>query len=134
MYKSKDIVTLVSGRTGEFVRYYGNKIQIRLETGEKVTGSPIGPILTRDAEPETHREHFTPPKPEVYGPVIRLGVAQLKIMMAVKKTPQISFRALGIECGFKTQQAATIIKTLLNKGVLIKTQVDGRNVYSVVTP
>lgn len=111
------ILTLKTGETGTFIRYYGKKVQIRTDSG-KVTGEvQEAPVV----EPE--------PKPVAR----RTGSVQERILDQVRKQPEISYRELGLALGISTPRAATCMKSLITSGRIVKTAGEGgKNRYEIV--
>lgn len=130
MFKHGDIVTLVSGRVGVFVRYYGAKVQIRTADDMKVTGTPIEEITGPESEESQSDPGELFPEPAVKErALVRLGKVQIRMLEAMAEQPQISYRELARACGITIPQAAITVKGLVRRGEIIKTQVDGHNRY-----
>lgn len=113
-FNKGDKVVLESGESGEFVRFYGQKVQIKTKTG-RVTGVPA-----KNGE-----------KPKGEQP---LGTVQEAILKAIKKNPEISYRELGVAAGVPTHRAATCMKSLIERGKVTKEvgEGGGKNTYEVV--
>lgn len=145
MFQSGDVVILVSGRIGTFVRYYGKRVQIRTEDGLKVTGDPQEAVLTVPVQVVTATnlqealadldapddldalDDPAPPKTQ-----IRLGPVQERMLAAIKETPEVSYRELAKTCGITIPQASITVRALIRRGLISKNQNGtGKNCYDV---
>ncbi len=116
--------------SGEFVRYYGDKVQIR-QTEGKITGKvvPLGsiaviaPVIPLRTQSIMRREE---PKTAP-----ALGKSQLAVLQFLSHNADASFREIAAACSVPIPRAATIVKSLVIKGQLVKSFANGRNHYEI---
>lgn len=100
-----DKVTLSTGESGTFVRFYGSKVQIRVGN-KKITGTPAV------------KNH--------------LGVGQRQLLDLLRDTPVIGYRDIAVALDWTQPRAVTTVRSLVKRGLLKKKLVDGHNEYEVV--
>lgn len=159
MFQKGDHVTIeIDGAhfAGEFVRYYGDKVQIRQADG-KLTGKVASVKIPREAviikpvggvtripsgaghevgDINAEKGRIIPlktqsimPRPAKPAGESKLGKCQHAVIEYLRMVPNASFRQIATSCEVSIPRAATIVKSLVIKGVLVKTSKEGRNHY-----
>lgn len=84
--------------------------------------APVVPLKTQSIMPRLVKEK----------PVQELGKCQHAVLELLKLSPRASFREIAKSCEVTIPRAATIVKSLVIKGRLKKTFIEGRNNYEVL--